>query len=63
MGVTLPRTSTIKRTVVHEDREQMLALMDHDESRSHTSSLNESSEVGFGFKAMTNSKKKLESSQ
>ena len=44
VGAAIPRLSTLKRTVVHEEREQMLALIERDENRSHSdSSVNESS--------------------
>ena len=44
VGTAIPRLSTLKRTVVHEEREQMLALIERDDNRSQSSgSVNESS--------------------
>ena len=62
VGATIPRMSTMKRTVVHEDREQMMALMDRNEDSSQNSSVNEYSGIGFGLKP-PNSRKKHNESQ
>ena len=61
VGTNLPRMSTMKRTVVHEDREQMMALMDRNEDSSHNSSVNEYSGIGFALKAPNTRKKHNES--
>ena len=47
---TMARTSTNKKTIVFEDREQMLALMEREERTSRSSSINDSFGVGFGLK-------------